>query len=311
MSNNLSFKDVFIKGAVVYNPVLIQLVGLCPVVAASTSLARAAMLSAVLCIELIVTCLIASALFKKFPRWIRVPLYLIIGTAIICPLLWYIEARSLIDLSLSMKIYIPLIAVNSMTAVHCEQFSVKNSVKLSLYDAAAAGFGASLVFIAVGAIRELLGASTIGGINVDLPITFKGMTLPFGCLILLGFMAAGLKAFVNRKNSESDEPEEVEEFETYEEPEEVETFEAYEEPGIMNGTEIFAEENSEVAEVEIFDEFWNKPEETPEEEPQEVPLQLTENLVTETKTYSNAELEKIDELFRSLGLDNDIKGDAQ
>ena len=145
MSNNISFKDVFIKGAVIYNPVLIQLVGLCPVVAASTTLARASMLSAVLCIELIVTCVIASALFKKIPRWVRVPLYLIIGTAIICPILWYVETRTLINLSLGMKIYIPLIAVNSMTAVHCEQFSVKNSVKLSFYDAAAAGIGASII----------------------------------------------------------------------------------------------------------------------------------------------------------------------
>ena len=105
--------------------------------------------------------------------------------------------------------------------------------------------------------------------------------------------------------------EEVEEFETYEEPEEVETFETYEEAGIMTEAEITAEEKEEVTEVEIFDEFWSEPDKTPEEEPQEVPLQLTENLVTETKAYSNAELEKIDELFKSLGLDDDTKGDAR
>ncbi len=297
MSNNLSFKDVFIKGAVVYNPVLIQLVGLCPVVAASTSLARAAMLSAVLCIELIVTCVIASAFFKNLPRWIRVPLYLIIGTAIICPLLWYIETRSLIDLSLSMKIYIPLIAVNSMTAVHCEQFSVKNSVKLSLYDAAAAGFGASIVFIIVGAVRELLGASTIGGIHVDLPITFKGMSLPFGCLILLGFMAAVLKAFVSRNNSESYENEETEDPDEADEIVEAEETEP-----------VTDDENSEVTEVEIFDEFWTKPEEKAEE-PQEVPMRLTEDITAESKAFSDEEVKKIEEMFRSLGLDSDKKGD--
>lgn len=303
MSNNLSFKDVFIKGAVLYNPVLIQLVGLCPVVAASTTLARAAMLSVVLCIELVVTCVIASAFFKKIPRWIRVPLYLIIGTAIICPLLWYIETRSLIDLSLSMKIYVPLIAVNSMTAVHCEQFSVKNSVKLSLYDAAAAGFGASLVFVAVGAIRELLGASTIGGIHVDLPITFKGMSLPFGCLILLGFMAALLKTFISRRSSETEEPEVQEEAPA---PEKVE------EPIMIENPEpVAAEEPEEVTEVEIFEEFWNEPAEEKAEEPVEVPLQLTEDFATQTNSVTNAELEKIDEIFRSLGLDVDTKGDAR
>ncbi len=278
MSNKISFKDVFIKGAVIYNPVLIQLVGLCPVVAASTTLARAAMLSAVLCIELIVTCVIASALFKSIPRWVRVPLYLIIGTAIICPILWYIETRSLINLSLGMKIYIPLIAVNSMTAVHCEQFSVKNSVRHSFYDAAAAGIGASIIFVIVGAVRELLGSSSIGGMQVNLPITLKGMALPFGCLILLGFLAAALKSFVAR---------------VYPEPAEAE------EPV---AEEIPADENSEVTEVEIFDEFWAESEEAreiPEEQP------------TEEKEPSFSTVEEIDEFFKSLGIDVDAKGDKQ
>lgn len=292
MSNNISFKDVFIKGAVIYNPVLIQLVGLCPVVAASTTLARAAMLSAVLCIQLIVTCTVASALFKNIPRWVRVLLYLIIGTAIICPLLWYIEAFSLINLSLGMKIYIPLIAVNSMTAVHCEQFSVKNSVKLSLYDAAAAGFGASIIILIVGAVRELLGNSAIGGMQVNLPITFKGMALPFGCLILLGFMAAGLKAFVSRM---------------YPQPS------ADEDPV----TEDFApEENSEVTEVELFDEFWTEPEaeeptEVRMEIPEEAPAAVYEEPVVRTEEPSLSAIEEIDELLKSLGIDVDTKGDEQ
>ena len=277
MSNKISFKDVFIKGAVIYNPVLIQLVGLCPVVAASTTLARASMLSAVLCIELIVTCVIASALFKNIPRWVRVPLYLIIGTAIICPILWYIETRSLINLSLGMKIYIPLIAVNSMTAVHCEQFSVKNSVKLSFYDAAAAGIGASIIFVIVGAVRELLGNATIGGMQVNLPITFKGMALPFGCLILLGFMAAALKSFVAKAYPEPDEAE------------------------IPVEEEAPEDEYSEVTEVEIFDEFWA--------EPEEIPMDIPEEKPAEPKEISFSSVEEIDEFFKSLGIDVDAKGD--
>ncbi len=287
MSNNISFKDVFIKGAVIYNPVLIQLVGLCPVVAASTTLARAAMLSAVLCIELIVTCVIASAFLKKIPRWVRVPLYLIIGAAIICPLLWYVETQTLINLSLGMKIYVPLIAVNSMTAVHCEQFSVKNSVKLSLYDAAAAGIGASFIFIIVGAVRELLGSSTVGGMAVNLPITFKGMALPFGCLILLGFMAAGLKAFVARvypEHSENREPE------------------------IKPVTQTPEDYSGEVTEVELFDEFWTEP---VEEEKQDIPAPVPEAPSPEKEEPKFSTAEEIDELLKSLGIDIDVKGDKQ
>lgn len=202
MNNKLSFKDVFIKGAVIFNPVLVQLAGLCPVVAASTSLRSAAMLSAIAIAELIAVCVIASALMKKIPRWVRMPLYFIIGLALICPVLWYIETKTLIALSLSMKIYIPLIAINSVVAVHCEQFAVKNSVRSAFYDAAAVGIGASVIFIAAGALRELLGSSTIGGMAVNLPVTFKGMLMPFGCLVILGFMAAALRAFVSKRYPE-------------------------------------------------------------------------------------------------------------
>ena len=297
MSNNLSFKDVFIKGAVIYNPVLIQLVGLCPVVAASTSLGSAVMLSAALCLELIITCVIASALLKKIPRWIRVSLYLIIGIAVVCPILWYTETMSLVSLSLGMKIYVPLIAVNSMTAVHCEQFSVKNSVKHSFFDAAAAGIGASIIFILVGALRELFGAGTIGGMEVNMPVTFKGMALPFGCFVILGFMAAGLKAFVAKFYSAYSDDEE-------------------------SNAEPVRDFSDEVTEVELFEEFWAEPAETvradiPVEEsaPEEVSLDIPEEITAEEPAresgHSFNSAAELDDFLRSLGIDIDGKGDKQ
>lgn len=221
---NLSFGEVFRKGAVIFNPVLIQLVGLCPVVAASTSFLTAVMLSAVLCAELIITCVIASAFFKNIPRWIRVALYMAIGLLMICPILYYIDNFTLIDLSLGMQIYLPLIAVNSVTAVHCEQFAVKNNVRLAFFDAVAVGIGVSVIFIVTGAVREILGNSTFAGIDVNLPITFKGMSLPFGCLIMLGFLAAALKALTAKLNLSADEEEEAE---PESEPVEVPVFEEH------------------------------------------------------------------------------------
>lgn len=297
MSNNLSFKDVFIKGAVIYNPVLIQLVGLCPVVAASTSLGSAVMLSAALCLELIITCVIASALLKKIPRWIRVSLYLIIGIAVVCPILWYTETMSLVSLSLGMKIYVPLIAVNSMTAVHCEQFSVKNSVKHSFFDAAAAGIGASIIFILVGALRELFGAGTIGGMEVNMPVTFKGMALPFGCFVILGFMAAGLKAFVAKFYSAYSDDEE-------------------------SNAEPVQDLSDEVTEVELFKEFWAEPAETvraeisvEESAPEEVSLDIPEEITAEEPAresgHSFNSAAELDDFLRSLGIDIDGKGDKQ
>ncbi len=274
MSNNLSFKDMLVRGGLIFNPVLIQLVGLCPVVAASTTLAGSVALSVALFVELTATCVIASALFKKLARWVRVPLYLIIGLALICPILWYMETNPLINMSLGMKIYIPLIAVNSVTAVHCEQFAVKNSVKLAFYDAAAVSLGASVVMIIVGAIREIFGTGSLAGVKLDLPVIFKGMAMPFGCLILLGFMAAGLKAFINYAYPGEDE-----------------------EMPVNVGEVIF----DSTEEVEIFDEFWA---EKPEEPAEKVQPQTAEEI-------KNSAQEDIEDFFRSLGIDYLDEGDKR
>ena len=217
MSANISFKDALKKGALIYNPVLVQLVGLCPVIAASATFIQALILSAAMCLELIVICVIASAFLRNLPRWIRVPVYFIIGLALICPALYFIETYSLNDISLGMKIYLPLTAVNSVVAVHCEQFSVKNNVKLAFYDAVASGIGISAIFLIAGAAREILGKASFAGISLNLPVTFKGMALPFGCLILLGFLAALLKSVTKKYYPQTEEtektqaPEEVEE----------------------------------------------------------------------------------------------------
>ncbi len=279
MSNsNITFKDMLVKGALIFNPVLIQLVGLCPVVAPSTTLIGSAALSVALCIVLTVTCVIASACFKKLPRWFRVPLYLIIGLALICPLLWYIETKTLIDISLGMKIYIPLVAINSVTAVHCEQFAVKNSVKLAFFDAASVSIGASAVMLIVGAIREIFGSGYLAGVKLDLPVVFKGMSMPFGCLVLLGFLAAGLKAFLSYRYLGEEESAENE--------------------------TVTEEVASETTEVEIFEEFWN-------EQPEEVEV-LEEKAQPQTaeEIKSSAD-EDIEDFFRSLGIDYFEKGDKQ
>lgn len=310
-SGNITFKEVFVKGAVIFNPVLVQLAGLCPVITAATSLKNAVLLSVAFCAELIICCVAASAFLKRFPRWVRVPAYLILGLAVACPILYYIESDVLIDLSLSMKIFLPLIAANSITAVHCEQFAVKNSVKLSFYDAAAVGIGTSAVFIITGALREILGSGTLGGMAVNIPVTFKGMAMPFGCLILLGFTAALLKAFIMKKYPEyleegitfkslaasaSAQAETVKEQqssatvkeETKEEPQET----------------LFEEPIAEIPDtVEVYDEFWTETE-TAEE------VQITEE---KKEPEREIQLSDFDELFRSLELEIEKKmeGDNQ
>lgn len=278
MNKSPSFKDIFLKNAVIFNPVLIQLAGLCPVVAASTNLKSAVMLSAVALAELIAVSVIASALLKKLPRWVRVPLYFVIGLVLICPALWYVETQTLAALSMSMKIFIPLIAINSVVAVHCEQFAVKNDVKTAFFSSVAAGIGASVVFIVAGALREIIGLSSLGGIELNLPVAFRGMTLPFGCLILLGFMSAALKTFISKKYPE------------------------------------YSVTHSSVA-AKPADEKPEK-EDVPAQEPEEVSQAVEEKIPDPVQVESVEDIkirteEEIEEFFKSLGLDFEEKGDEE
>jgi len=203
-------------GAVKFNPVLIQCVALCPVVAATQNLEDAFFTAVAIFADLIITAFIASTLLKKVPRFVRVALYLIIGLAIICPVLWLIEFRTLISLSLIMKIILPLVAVNSATAVHCETFAVKNEVRTAVNDAVAAGTGIGVIMLICGAIREIAGSGTILGRSLGLKVTLPGMAMPVGCLVILGFGAAALQKFFSEEKSPSarkdteHQPEEVE-----------------------------------------------------------------------------------------------------
>ncbi len=300
-NKSISFKDIFVKGAVIFNPVLVQLAGLCPVIAAATSLRNAALISVAFCAEIIVCCVFASAFLKKVPRWVRVPIHFMLGLLIVCPLLYYIESNILIDLSLGMKIFIPIIAANSITAVHCEQFAVKNSVKVSFYDATAAGMGTSFVFLLTGALREILGNGTIGGIAVDLPVTFRSAATPFGCLVLLGFMAAVLKAIIMKKY-----PEYLEEGITFKSLSETKEPEKQEEK-IEIKTEKIEETVAEEPEAEeVFEEFFEVPE-TVEE------ITADELLFEETKVEEEIKISDFDELFKALELEIEkrMEGDGQ
>lgn len=193
------FSDILFKGALEFNPVLIQCVGLCPIIIASTNLKDSLIMSAIILADLIITAVIASTVLRKVSRFIRVAIYLIIGTGLIFPILWFIENKTLINMTLGMRVYIPLIAVNSITAVHCEQFAVKNSPKAALYDAVAAGCGAALVMILCGAMREIMGNGSIMGYPLGLSFKLSGMAMPYGCLIILGFMAAIIKAVFSKE----------------------------------------------------------------------------------------------------------------
>lgn len=198
-NKSIPLSQVFLKGAFIHNPVLVQVIGICPVVAAAKSLYAAAFLAGVYSVILILTQFIASVFLKKTIRWIRVAVYLLIGLAVVGPVIYLLDKYA-VDIRITTGIYLPLLAANSLAAFRCEKIAVRSSVKHSFFDSIAASIGYSAVLLLTGALREVIGSGTIAQKDIPfLPEASKmpsGMLLPFGGFIVLGFMAAALKWYV-------------------------------------------------------------------------------------------------------------------
>lgn len=185
-------------GGYIRNPVLVQVIGICPVAAASTSLINSLLLSAVFAFSLVLSEVIASAFLKKLSRWIRMGIYAFIGVLAVFPVMYLLEKNSAVVFS-NLGIYLPLMAMSSFNCVHCEKYAVKHSVKLSFFDALASSAGYCSVLIIIGAIREIIGSGSILGINIPFITGISGALMPFFGFLMIGILAAIHKAKIIKK----------------------------------------------------------------------------------------------------------------
>lgn len=193
-----SFSDALFSSTFIHNPVLIQAAGLCAIVAVATTLKTAVLLAAAFFPVLIITQVFACLALKRVPRWIRVAIYLLIGTAIIAGIIYAIDTF-MPEISLGEGIYLALTAANSIIALHCEKLAVKTDLRHAFFDSVATALGYAAVIIPIGALREMIGSSTIWGANIKVPMTFPAILMPFGGFLFLAFFAAALKALINKR----------------------------------------------------------------------------------------------------------------
>ena len=202
MSNKNHTLKTIRNSAIIKNPILFEAIGLCPVVAIAFSLKLAIFLAVVTAVELIVCEVLASKFLKNVRRYWRVALYMIFGVAIIFPTMYGVD-KLFPDISANFGVYLPLMAVNSLIALHCERVAVKNDVKTSFIDAVSSSLSYGVVAIITGFVREFLGNGTIWGYDINIPVKLPAFLMPFGGLLLMGFFAAGLKSFVGVKYPEA------------------------------------------------------------------------------------------------------------
>lgn len=193
-----SFSDALFSSTFIHNPVLIQAAGLCAIVAVATTLKTAVLLAAAFFPVLIITQVFACLALKRVPRWIRVAIYLLIGTTIIAGIIYAIDTF-MPEISLGAGIYLALTAANSIIALHCEKLAVKTDLRHAFFDSVATALGYAAVIIPVGALREMIGSSTIWGANIKVPMTYPAILMPFGGFLVLAFFAAALKALINKR----------------------------------------------------------------------------------------------------------------
>ena len=154
------------------NPIAVQLLGICSALAVTKTLATALVMSAALTVVLIASSALISLLRRFIPRNTRI----VIQITIIASLVIVVDqllAAFAPAMSRQLSIFVGLIITNCIVLGRAEAFAMHNTVGESVLDGLGNGLGYSLMLTIVGAVRELMGAGALLGINV-VPLVSDG-----------------------------------------------------------------------------------------------------------------------------------------
>ncbi len=201
----MKIRDYFKSGIITDNPVLIQLLGMCPTLATSTSLINAVGMGLSATFVLVCSNVLISLLRRLIPEKIRIAAYIVIIAGFVTLVDMLLEAyfNSIYN---ALGVFIPLIVVNCIILARAESFASKNKVLPSFMDGLTMGLGFTVAISILGAIRELLGSGTILGFALfggAAPLSI--LALPAGGFLSLGFVIAVAQHFVNKKKGGDNE----------------------------------------------------------------------------------------------------------
>ena len=157
-----SFKKILSSGIFVNNPVLVQLIGLCSVLAITTSVENAIGMGAAVTFVVTASNIVVSALRNFIPNKVRIPAYIVVIATFVTIVEMVLNAY-IPALYKSLGLFIPLIVVNCLIFGRAEGFASDNTVIDSAVDGVANGLGYTWVVIIVAAVRELFGSGALMG----------------------------------------------------------------------------------------------------------------------------------------------------
>ncbi len=198
------------EGILDNNPALIQLLGLCPTLAVTTSVNNAFGMGMAATAVLICSNLFISLLRKFIPKQVRIAAYIVIISGFVTAVELLMKAY-LPELDRALGLFIPLIVVNCIILARAEAFASKNGPVASVVDGLSMGLGFTFALMLIASVREILGAGSFWGIplfgeNFRPALIF---IMPPGAFLTLGFILAGVQKIRNtlsdrRRMDESD-----------------------------------------------------------------------------------------------------------
>ncbi|MAE70850.1 MAG: electron transport complex subunit RsxE [Gemmatimonadetes bacterium] len=202
MSRTTPTEDL-LRGIWKENPVLIHMLGLCPALAVTNSVANSLAMGIATFFVLVGSSLLVSLLRKYIPHEVRISTYILIIATFVTVADMSLEAL-VPTIHKALGAFIALIVVNCMILGRQEAFASKNSVGRSLLDAVGTGVGFIIALVMMGAFREILGSGSFLGVGL-FGSSFEPwviMILPPGGFLTLGLLLLGLSAWQRRSAGE-------------------------------------------------------------------------------------------------------------
>jgi len=181
------------------NPVFVLVLGTCPTIATSTSLANAIGMGLSATAVLICSNVVISLLKKAIPDKIRIAAYIVVIASFVTMVEMILKAYA-VDIYNSLGLFIPLIVVNCIILGRAEAFASKNSVGASFLDGLSMGIGFTLALSVISIVRELFCNGTL----LDFKIfgeAFQPATMFVmapGGFIVFGIALAAANALMNK-----------------------------------------------------------------------------------------------------------------
>lgn len=202
------YQDIVRQGLWKNNPGLVQLLGLCPLLAVTSNLTNALGLGLATMLVLLSTNTVVSLVRNYVPNEIRIPVFVMVIASVVTVIELLMHAF-MYNLYQALGIFIPLMVTNCIVIGRAEAFASKNPVVPAAFDGLMMGTGFALVLCTLGAVREVLGAGTLfAGADLLLGDWAKVLTihlyqadhqfllaiLPPGAFLVMGFLIAGKNA---------------------------------------------------------------------------------------------------------------------